>query len=234
MAEKVRKPFYKRWWVWAIAIILIIGIATGGDDDQTATDDTVGDPPAEEGTQPEENANEDATDDAAEEDKAEEAVPEGERIESGMHVVGEDIKPGLYKSEGSVFYWARLAGFSGELNDIIANGNPQGNDIVEIQASDNAFETQGSGHWVKIDDNYHPEIKTSFDDGTYLVGKDIEPGTYKSEGGSMGYWARLSGFTGELDHIVANGNPEGSTIVEIKESDKGFQTFGNGTWTKVE
>ncbi|MEU5894458.1 hypothetical protein ABZ835_48000 [Streptomyces sp. NPDC047461] len=48
-------------------------------------------------------------------------------------------------------------------------------------------------------------------DGTFLVGKEVEPGTYRSEGkGSFGcYWARLSDTTGESDAIIANGSAEG-------------------------
>ena len=41
--------------------------------------------------------------------------------------------------------------------------------------------------------------------GIYLVGDDIKPGTYRSEG-SRCYWARLSGTSGELEHIIANEN----------------------------
>ena len=29
--EKVKKPFYKKWWVWLLAIIIVGAIATGGD-----------------------------------------------------------------------------------------------------------------------------------------------------------------------------------------------------------
>lgn len=37
--EKVKKPFYKKWWVWLIAVIIIGGIATNGDD-TTSTEKT--------------------------------------------------------------------------------------------------------------------------------------------------------------------------------------------------
>lgn len=39
-AGKVKKPFYKKWWVWLLAIIVVIAITSGGDDTPTekATD----------------------------------------------------------------------------------------------------------------------------------------------------------------------------------------------------
>lgn len=37
--SKVKKPFYKKWWVWVIVIIVIGGIASGGgESDTTSTD----------------------------------------------------------------------------------------------------------------------------------------------------------------------------------------------------
>jgi len=35
--EKVKKPFYKKWWVWVIAIIVVIAIAGGGEEDDSTT-----------------------------------------------------------------------------------------------------------------------------------------------------------------------------------------------------
>lgn len=31
--EKVKKPFYKKWWVWLLAVVIIGGIASGGGED---------------------------------------------------------------------------------------------------------------------------------------------------------------------------------------------------------
>ncbi|WP_408020169.1 DUF4352 domain-containing protein [Sporosarcina sp. USHLN248] len=33
MSEKVKKPFYKKWWVWLIAVILLIAIVNPGSDE---------------------------------------------------------------------------------------------------------------------------------------------------------------------------------------------------------
>jgi hypothetical protein len=150
---------------------------------------------------------------------------------NGTFAVNAEVQPGIYRSEGNT-YWARLAGFSGELEEILANGTPTGPTIVEIKASDVGFQTMGFGEWILIDESYAPEAQTEFGDGTYIVGKDIEPGTYKSND-SVVYWARLKDFSGDLESIHANGVPTGPEIVEISSSDVGFQTSGGGTWTKI-
>ncbi|MFD4561942.1 hypothetical protein ACFWP5_47865 [Streptomyces sp. NPDC058469] len=63
-------------------------------------------------------------------------------------------------------------------------------------------------------------------DGTFLVGKDIHAGTYRSEGkNTYGcYWARLRDTTGKGSAIIANGNAQGPAIVKIAAADKAFQT----------
>jgi DNA-directed RNA polymerase subunit RPC12/RpoP len=154
---------------------------------------------------------------------------------NGTHIVGTDIEPGTYRSEGTgLCYWARLQGFSGELDDIIANGNnPM--EIVIISDSDTAFETSGCGKWVAIESTYPESPETSFSDGTYEVGKHIEPGTYRADGDpdDLCYWARLSNFSHSgVSGIIANGNSP--TVIQIAESDKGFKVSGCGSWAKIE
>lgn len=72
----------------------------------------------------------------------------------------------------------------------------------------------------------------TFGDGTWQVGKDIKPGTYRTRQGSPGcYWARLKGFGGSVGDILANDNTDDPAIVTISSSDKGFDSRGCGTWT---
>lgn len=60
--------------------------------------------------------------------------------------------------------------------------------------------------------------------GTYMVGTDVKPGTYKSEGGEGCYWERLKSLDGGFTAIIANDFVDGgTTIVTIKKTDKAFK-----------
>ena len=229
---KVKKSIFKKWWFWVLAIIIAFAINGGGEEESTPQQTAA--PASTTQTSSSETKEEPKTEENKEEPVKEEDTVK--KYKSGTYMVGSEIEPGLYKSEGNVSYWARLSDFTGSFDDIITNGNPMnGSELVEINENDKGFETSGSGYWYKIDPTtYTGESLTSFSDGTYLVGKDIQPGTYKNTG-SVNYWARLSGFSGDLNDILANGNPMDSTeIVKILPSDKGFTTSGGGTWNKVD
>ena len=73
---------------------------------------------------------------------------------------------------------------------------------------------------------------STFGDGTFTVGTDIQPGTYRTRVGSPGcYWEREKGFGGTVDDVIANDNTDGPAVVTIAASDKGFKSDGCGTWT---
>jgi hypothetical protein len=152
-------------------------------------------------------------------------------IDDGTWAVGSDIKPGTYRlREPAIFcYWARLKGFDGSLGDIVANENVIGYGVVTIAKTDKGFETSGCGEW-SADLSRVTDSRTSFDDGTYVVTTDIKPGTYRNSGGGTCYWARLKGFGGTLNEVIANHLSGGSTVVTIKSTDKGFKSSGCGTW----
>jgi hypothetical protein len=70
-------------------------------------------------------------------------------------------------------------------------------------------------------------------DGTFLVGTDIKPGTYRSpmpESGNC-YWARMSDVGDDLGGIIANDNSAGPSVVTIRATDKAFTTTGCEPWT---
>ncbi len=155
-------------------------------------------------------------------------------FDDGMYIVGTDIKPGTYRTRTASpgCYFARLSGFGGTTGEIIANANTDAFAIITIVASDKGFEASSCGTWTN-DLSAITTSKTTFGDGMYIVGTDIQPGTYKNSGQANCYYARLSGFGGTTDEIIANDNTDSSTIVTISASDKGFEASSCGTWTKV-
>jgi hypothetical protein len=78
-----------------------------------------------------------------------------------------------------------------------------------------------------------PADKPAFKgDGTFQVGKDIQPGTYRTTGNDDGmcYWERDKDAKGDTDSILANDTVFGSSYVTIKATDKIFTTTDCKDW----
>jgi hypothetical protein len=127
-----------------------------------------------------------------------------------------------------------LSGFGGEISDIVANGNPSGQVIVQIKDGDAGFESERCGQWQNITSlPVRSDPTASFSDGTFKVGDQVATGTWKNSGSQFCYWERLSGFGGEIDDIVANGNEDAQAIITIRPGDQGFHSERCGTWTRI-
>ncbi|WBQ05079.1 hypothetical protein [Kribbella sp. CA-293567] len=70
------------------------------------------------------------------------------------------------------------------------------------------------------------------EDGMWLVGTDIKPGTYRSSSEGSCYWARLKNTNSELDSILANGNG-GNQLVTVKKTDKALESARCAPWTRI-
>lgn len=161
-------------------------------------------------------------------------APAGYSFGSGVKQVGVEVVAGATyrtRSARSGCYWARLSGFGGTLDEIIANDITDGPAVVTIGPNDVGFESTRCGTWTQ-DLSPITSNNEEFGEGTYIVGVDILPGTYRSEGNDFCYWARLSGFGGTLDDIIVNDIRDGSAIVTIDVSDAGFTSSGCNTWRR--
>jgi hypothetical protein len=70
---------------------------------------------------------------------------------NGTWIVGTDIAPGIWRSVGgSGCYWERMAGFSGDFDELTANDFGSSYPVVTISASDRGFKTQGCSNWYKV------------------------------------------------------------------------------------
>lgn len=78
-------------------------------------------------------------------------------------------------------------------------------------------------------------------DGTWLVGVDVQPGTYRSPGattvGGFNFclWRRLSDTSGENSAIIASGtgNAGEQQLVTIAATDRAFRVSGCEPFTRV-
>ena len=78
-----------------------------------------------------------------------------------------------------------------------------------------------------------PPTIPGFDDGTFLIGSDVQPGRYIATQLESCYWARLKDASGSLDAIIANDNATGQAIVDIAPTDALFESSGCGRWSCI-
>ena len=160
--------------------------------------------------------------------------------------------------------WARLSTTTGDPTAVIAYGIVNGPATITILPTDAAVEFTGDVVWIKTEAPSPdpvpspdpapvpapaPEPKpapapapkaetvTTFGDGLYRVGDQIQPGTYQTTGpttgSGMGYWARLSNTSGEGSAIITNDIVKGPATMTIAPTDKAVEFSGGAVWTKM-
>ncbi|WP_112134427.1 DUF4190 domain-containing protein [Glycomyces dulcitolivorans] len=173
----------------------------------------------------------------------EEEVEEPAGIGDGQWEVGAEIEPGTYVTwadNSFGCYVARLAGFSGELDDIISNTNldSDARGRITIADDDAGVEFSGGCEWVPATEETLAPPSEEIGAGIWEVGTEIQPGTYTTQAPGDGildscYVARLDGFSLDLDDIIANDNIDGGAQgrIEIADSDTGVEFSGDCVWT---
>ena len=156
----------------------------------------------------------------------------------GIWQIGEDIEHGTYAAPGGEHCsWNTLSGFTGTVSDIVRLTHP-GRPIVTIGTSSRGFalvgfQSFGCGQWRPITDIDTPV--SSVTDGTWLVGREIVPGTYTASSPQTCHWSRLRGFNGDAGDVISSSDdiPDWTTVA-IEYTDTGFMSFGCGGWKRDE
>ncbi len=154
-------------------------------------------------------------------------------VSDGTYIVGKDLAYGTYKytlNEGAESSWIETYSslnthFENKINEYSGNYG-----YFELSEAEKTIRISDATI-TKVDLNEMPEdIKTSVTTGTYIVGKDIAPGTYKATGidGSWAYVARLSSINPE--DIIEEYSAE-EVYIEIKDTDVAVYVGG---WTLLE
>lgn len=77
-----------------------------------------------------------------------------------------------------------------------------------------------------------PSVNGPFGSGTYLVGSEIAPGQYRTDGSSFCGWSRNRDTSGEFGAIIANGIVQGPTTMTVQAGDGAIEFSGTCTWTR--
>lgn len=224
MSTKVKKPFYKKWWVWLIAIILIIAVFSEGEEEtDTPETETAAQATAEE-DKDEEVAEEEVTEEDEEAETEEDDDDASLEISAGTYKVGDDIDAGEYLvlSDGMAYIEA-AEDSTGELESIIFNENLMGEAHAYVTLEDGQyFKLQGGAMYPEEDAPSIVPEDGLYTDGMYKVGEDIPAGEYQvilddaSELG-MGYLEVSSDSSHELESIITNDNVEADTYITVEE-----------------
>jgi hypothetical protein len=75
------------------------------------------------------------------------------------------------------------------------------------------------------------QANTFAGDGTYLVGTDVQPGTYKADASPGCYWARLKSL--DTSDIIDNQNTDGPVVLQILSTDKAVEVARCAEFHKV-
>jgi hypothetical protein len=116
------------------------------------------------------------------------------------------------------------------LDDVLSNNNTTGHVIVDILPTDAAFQSARCGRFSIYAAPAAPAAVIK--DGDWVVGEEIDPGTYETATTDNCYWARSKDATGNLGVIIANDNTDGPATVTISAGEI-FRSNRCGTWTKV-
>ena len=237
---------------------LVIAIAIGIALWNTPATSTISHPPVEADSSapeaaddgPRESASDESTaeqDDSASDESTAEQEEASPGLGEGVWEVGTEVEPGTYVTtvpgDGAFHscYVARLSGFSGELEDVIANENFSGGarGRITISADDLGVEFSGDCEWQAASEADTIELGGSAGDGIWEVGSEIQPGTYvtQAEGDDVVvgcYVARLSGFSMDFEDIIANDYIDSGAQgrITIDGSDAGVQFSGGCVWER--
>ena len=155
-------------------------------------------------------------------------------IEDGTWEVGQDVRAGTYRAEGGgSCYWAILKGPpSGDNIDNIKENDVASSNVVVTLKKGQYFETRDCGEWTRSSGKSTANA-TEISDGTWEVGADVSPGTYRAKGGDACYWAILKGPPSgdNIDNIKENDVGSSNTIVTLSKGQY-FQTRDCGDWSK--
>lgn len=156
----------------------------------------------------------------------------------GKFTVGRDVKPGIYRSKaivksGANCYW-RITTTGSNGNEIIAIDNSNGGILTLNLQTGMDIDTKRCSTFVKSSlTTARGTPRTTVGNGIWLVGIDMEPGTYRVDKDIFGKSCYLKIYTAgsNLEDLVAIENFTRGTPSATLEIGEEFYNNGCGTLT---
>ncbi|WP_069987193.1 hypothetical protein [Massilioclostridium coli] len=224
--QKQLTPLVKGILTAASAIWLIIAIAIGGSQGDTNQTDVSSSSSISSSSQvSSEVSSEPASSTPSSEPASSTSEPETTSYKAGTYKIGVDMPAGEYvitaTSDFSTSYMEIASDSNGTLDSIVANDNYKNRIYVTVS----------DGQYFKFQGTATPAAETpaytgAYEEGMYLVGKDIPAGEYKIspiKEGDTAYFEVDSDSLHVLDSIITNENVEGSV----------YQTLTDGQYIKL-
>lgn len=225
MAEHTNnKPFYKKWWVWLIALIVIFALVQGGDDEEQTDQEALDTTETEENQTNNEANVEEPSNQPDEDENTNNENTEGtaDAIEPGTYKVGEDIPAGEYiVFADGMGYIESASDSTGQLESIIFNDNLMNDAHTYVTIEDGEYFKLQGAEMYPVDSA--PTVEPAdgvYRDGMYKVGTDIPAGEYKvildSDIG-MGYIEVSKNSRHTLDSIITNDNLQADSYITVED-----------------
>lgn len=223
---KNSKPIFARWWFWVLAIVIIIGAIGGNSSKPANTNDK---PVSQVKTNTSSN---DSTKEAAPTKEASPTpIPEPDVwIKAGTYKVGVEIEAGEYLvvATGTNCYIEVDKDSSGTFESIVSNENTSTR-VYYTLLDGQYFKVRG-GKFAKVDDiaPYEPENGV-YEQGMYLVGKDIPAGEYKITANASNCYLEVDKDSYNIfNSIISNENISLGESTYITISDGQYIKFNGG------
>jgi hypothetical protein len=127
-------------------------------------------------------------------------------------------------------------------NQLVVGQYPPAGQTVHSMSMVTLYPASGSGSYTSGSGSYSSSAQAqpsqpagTYGAGTYVVGTDIQAGTYRTSGPTSRsgcYWGRLEDTTGNSGSIITNGIAQGPTTLAIQASDGAVKLSGSCIWTR--
>jgi hypothetical protein len=201
-----KKPIYKRWWLWAIVAVVLIGAFSGGNDPSVQ--------PAGTNAPVSSSSNQADSTPTPVPTPAPAPIKSDDSIKAGMYKVGTDLPAGEYVLIGKSYFQVSKDS-TGQMDSIICNDNFENRSIITVK--DGQYFTLKAGKIYPA--SKAPEVEPSngkLPSGMYKVGTDLQPGEYKIASIGDGYVEIAKDSSHLMDAVVSNDNFSGEKYVTVK------------------